>query len=170
VVNFGLEGMMLCGAFFAVVGSYASHNALAGVLLGALAGMALGGLHAVACLKLRLNQIISSLAINIFAVGFTGFLLYRIFGSHGTSPTVAKVRAVSFDWLSGVPLLGRALNNPIFELSPFVYFALAMAIALWVFLYRTPTGLRVIAVGEKPAAAAAISSSPTDGSRRPKTH
>ncbi|MHC1742873.1 MAG: ABC transporter permease [Syntrophobacteraceae bacterium] len=91
VINFALEGMMLAGAFGAVWAAHASGSCWWGLVGGASAGMVLGVLHAVACLGLRANQIVSSIALNLLAAGATGTLLNQVFHAYGTSPTVARL-------------------------------------------------------------------------------
>lgn len=134
VVNIALEGIMLAGAWGAVFFSYISGSAWIGVLGAVLIGVIMAGLHAVASIKYHADQVVSGTAINLLATGFTEFMLNRVWGQAGGSPTVATV-----------PNVGG--------LNLFIYLAFALAIISWVVLYKTPWGLRLRAVGEHPLAA-----------------
>ena len=148
VVNVGLEGAMLAGAYAAAVGSLATGNPWSGLLIGGAAGAALGLLHAFACIRLRSDHILSGVAVNLLALGGTGFLLFRAFGVHGNTPTVPKLPPWSIPGLNALPVFGPALRVP-----PTVCLALAAAAVAHLVLYRTAWGLRLRAVGEHPGAA-----------------
>jgi len=138
VINFALEGMMLVGAFTAVWGSAVSGSPWVGLCCAGIAGLVLAALHAGASLHLRINQIVSAMSLNILALGVTGTLLARVFGTVGTSPSVAKLPR--FALASGrVGVLSLA--------------AAAVAAATWFLLNRTRWGLEVRAAGEDPGAA-----------------
>jgi simple sugar transport system permease protein len=153
VINFGLEGMMLSGAFAAVLGSWAMGSPWAGLLCGTCAGMFAATVHASACLKFRANQILSSIAVNLLASGLTGFLLNEVFHVYGTSPGVQALPNLGSilpqgdvsgnlrNLAGGVPIMAPA--------------AIAVAIAVTAFLRYTVAGLRLRACGENPEAARA---------------
>ena len=157
VTNIALEGIMLCGAFFAMLISHLCSQLglppLVCALLGAVGAMVFGILismvHAVVSIRFRADQVVSGVAINILAVGLTGFLLQRIFNTSGNSPSVPALPAMAIPGLSKIPLLGEIFFNQ----PPIVYLAIiAVPIAAFV-LFRTPLGLRMRAVGEHPKAA-----------------
>jgi simple sugar transport system permease protein len=153
VINFALEGMMLAGAFAAVLGTWATGSCLVGFLFAVFSGALMGAVHAGACLKLRANQIVSSIAVNLMAAGITGFLLNQVFQVYGTSPGVETLpNLASILPQAGVPagLLRLAQGTSI--LAPA---ALAVSIAVTAFLSRTVPGLRLRACGENPEAARA---------------
>jgi len=140
VINFALEGMMLVGAFAAVWGSYVTGSPVVGLTCALAAGVTLAALHAAASLHLSINQIVSAMALNIFALGATGVLLEHVFGTVATSPSVAKLpRLLVAEGQVGILSLA----------------AVAVAVGSWVVLYRTRWGLKVRATGEDPASAAA---------------
>ncbi len=151
VVNVGLEGMMLAGAYAAAVGSLTAGSPYLGLLAGGLAGALLGLMHAFACLRLRVDHIVSGAAINMLALGGTGFLLYQAFGVHGNTPTVPKLAAWEVPGLNALPVLGPALGRAV----PTVYLAFGIAGLAHGALSRTAWGLRLMAGGENPWAAQA---------------
>jgi len=153
VINFGLEGMMLSGAFAAVLGSWVTGSPWAGLFCGICAGASVAAIHSTACLKLRANQIVSAISINLLAAGLTGFLLNQIFHVYGTSPSVGALPDFGSILLqAGVPdnLCRLAKGVPVMTPA-----ALAIGIAVAAFLGRTVPGLRLRACGENPEAAAA---------------
>ena len=142
VVNIGLEGILLNGAFFAVLLSYATGSPWLGLAAGVAAGGLTAGLHAWACLKFKVDQIISGLAINLLAVGLTKTVLKLVFHSASNS---SRVEGLPF-W--HLPAAG--------DVSPVLLATLAAVILCHILVYRTPFGLRLRAVGEHPQAAESL--------------
>jgi ABC-type uncharacterized transport system permease subunit len=151
VVNIGLEGMMLMGAFFGIYGADLLGGWFPGLLLGMAAGGALALIHAVFAISLRADQIVSGFAVNFLALGITGYIFLHHYGEEGTPDGLPAVPDVSLpiDW---IPFIGPALDN----LNLLVWVALILVGVMSVFLFRTPTGLRVRSVGENPRAAATV--------------
>ncbi len=135
VVNIGLEGMMIAGAFAAVCVSGATGNPLLGVVAGVVAGAALAAILAFVATRLAYDQIVAGTGVNIVALGGAAFGLVLVFGQPGAS--------------NEVPALGTAGETGLTVLA----FVLAGALSL--FLTRTPWGLRVRACGENPGGAIA---------------
>ena len=135
VVNIGLEGMMLMGAFSAATISYYTGSPYLGLLAAMLTGGLLALLHGVICINFRGNQIIVGVAINLFATGFTAFMLRVLFpSSSGSTPVVSKL--------------------PMFlGVSVLIFIIYGLIIIAHFFMFRTVTGLRMRAVGEHPLAA-----------------
>jgi simple sugar transport system permease protein len=148
VVNIGLEGLMLISAFAGVVGAFISGSALVGLGFGLAAGLIFALIHALMCITFEADQIISGTAINLLALGGTGFLMVLIFGSGGTSPRVSGFKEVAIPLLSDIPLIGPALFNQ----SLLVYLMYALIPITWFVVFRTPFGLRLRATGEVPEA------------------
>ncbi|HEX4993104.1 MAG TPA: ABC transporter permease [Rubrobacteraceae bacterium] len=148
VVNIGLEGLMLISAFAGVVGAFLSGSALVGLGFGLAAGLLFALIHALMCVTFEADQIISGTAINLLALGGTGFLMVLIFGSGGTSPRVSGFKEVAIPLLSDIPLIGPALFNQ----SLLVYLMYALIPITWFVVFRTPFGLRLRATGEVPEA------------------
>ena len=134
VVNIGLEGMLAAGAFFGVVGSYASGNAIVGAVCGVLAATLLAALFAFVVTRFGVDQIVTGTGINIATIGAAAYGLVLIFGQPGASHEVAA--------------LGRPGEAALIAL------ALVLALVLQFVIDRTPWGLRVRACGENPHAAA----------------
>ena len=146
IVNIGLEGMMLIGAFFGVLGSYLTGSAWVGLAFAIVAGILVASLHAVSTIKFGADQIISGIAINLIALGSTGYLLVQIYGTPGRSPQVHGFPSFPIPLLKNIPVIGQSL----FGQSWFVWLAPLAAIGIWFFLARTRTGLRLRASGEDP--------------------
>ncbi|HEV2012339.1 MAG TPA: ABC transporter permease [Candidatus Dormibacteraeota bacterium] len=151
VVNIAMEGMMLTGAFFAVVATLAWHNPWLGTLVAVLAGGLIALIHAIVSIRFRADQIVSGVAINIFAAGLTVFLVNRIYGLQdvGHVAPSALLPNLTIPILNSIPFLGRVL----FQQNVMVYVALVLLLVTHVVLFRTRLGLRVRAVGERPQAA-----------------
>jgi simple sugar transport system permease protein len=112
------------------------------------AGLTFGLVHAVMCVTFEADQIISGTAINLLALGGTGFLMVIVFNQGGTSPDVEKFSPVAIPLLSTIPIIGQAL----FDQSLLVYLMYAMVPITFFVLFRTPFGLRLRATGEVPEA------------------
>lgn len=149
IINLGMEGMMLIGAFFAVVGASLSESAAVGLLTAMLAGVITALLFAVAVITLRANQIVAGAAINIGALGLTSFLSRVVFGIRLLPVQVEGIQPWFVPFLSQIPVIGRVF----FQQTPLVYFTyLLVGVATYV-LFRTTWGLKIRAVGEHPRAA-----------------
>jgi simple sugar transport system permease protein len=167
VVNIGLEGMMLMGAFFGIMAADKLDSWFLGLLIGILSGGAMALLHAIWSIHLRADQIISGFAINFLALGITGYLFIDIYGQEGTPTDIPSIPAVNLDFLSG-PLgwLGdldwvggqpagvfTAIGLIFGNLNLMIWIALILIPVSWLILFKTPLGLRIRAVGEHPRAA-----------------
>ncbi len=148
VINLGLEGLMLGGAFFGILGSYLTGNAWLGVLLAALAGGIMALLFALVTLRYKANHVVAGVALNLLGLGFTTVLLVAVWGNRGKSPDVAGIYPIYIPYLSDLPIVGEL----IFRQSPFFYLLIILMILSWLFFYRTKWGLRLRAIGENPAA------------------
>lgn len=149
IINIGIEGMMLAGAFAGFVAKVATNDwpLLAslgvGVLATLFAGGLLGLLHATLSIRFRMDQIISGTVLIILATGFSSYLFDRSAVAEG------KFSAIAIPFLSDIPMLGRVLfNNP-----PLTYLTFLLVIVVHVALFHTRWGLRTRAVGEHPRAA-----------------
>ena len=148
VVNIALEGIMIFSAFFAVVGSYFTHSAWLGALIGVLAGLVIALILGVTAIIFDANHIIAGFAINIMAAGVVGYLMVVLFGVSGNTPLVASFDPTPLPILSSIPVLGPTL----FTQPALGYLAILAIIISWWLLYHTPLGLRLRSSGENPAA------------------
>ncbi|WP_040398634.1 ABC transporter permease [Anaerococcus senegalensis] len=150
IVNIGLEGMMTIGALVAASVGYYVGNPWIGFFAGGLAGMFFGLIHAIVSVTFAGDQTISGIAINTLAPGLALFLARLFFDGATQTPSIPLENKIPrlFNGL----ITNQALKN-IFSQYATVYIALISVILLYLFLYKTKWGLRLIAVGEHPKAA-----------------
>ena len=154
IINIGIEGMMLGSAgvgftFYAVLGGATSTGWLwASILVALLTGAALATLHAVLSIKYQINQIVSGVVINLFALGLTGFLRSEVIVPSGNSKGVATSE-IGIPLLDKIPIIGDTL----FTGGPLQYAMYIIVFLTWLVMYRTAWGLRVRSCGENPHAA-----------------
>jgi ABC-type uncharacterized transport system permease subunit len=147
ILNIGIEGMMLAGAFGAVITSYLSGSPWIGVLGGILFGALLGLVHAYASISLRISQVVSGIAINIFALGTTTTLARLIF--HEERVQVESFKPLAIPVCSNIPVIG-----PLFcQHAALVYLVILVVFIAQLVLFRTTLGLKIRSVGENPKAA-----------------
>ena len=152
IINLGIEGMMLSGAFGAVYGTYISGNPWIGVLFAILVGGLFGILHAVLCIRFKTNQSVSGIGINVFVSGLTIVLTRAVWKSDGMSGQVEKLPAVSIPGLKELPVIGTLFT----EQSPYLFITAGIVLGAWFFMYRTKAGLRLRAIGDHPQAAQTV--------------
>jgi ABC-type uncharacterized transport system permease subunit len=150
VVNIGIEGMMLGGAFLSVVIASVTKNLFIGVLAGMLMGLLLGLLHGVLSIRYKVNQIVSGTGIIILALGLTSYLQRALLNTYSdlNSPGPA-ISAWPVPLLWKIPVIGPLLFNQ----SPVIYFLFLMIFVTHFVMYATRWGLRIRSVGEHPRAA-----------------
>jgi ABC-type uncharacterized transport system permease subunit len=148
VMNVGIEGMMLIGAFFGFVVAYTTKNPYLGFFAGMIAGGLASLIHAFISITLRGNQVVSGLALTIFGGGITNF-----YGQHYVNYQLGlNLRYISIPVLSKIPVIGQVFFNQ----DIFVYIAYILAICMWFILYKTKIGVHLRAVGENAKAADAM--------------
>ena len=153
-INIALEGIMLTSAFTGVVVSAYSHSVFLGVLAGVLAGVAISFVLGLFHLYLETDIILAGIAINILATGGTIFLLYVLTGDKGNSSSLASgmVPNVVLPLIKDIPFLGKVISGQ----HVFVWLAFILTGLTAIYLYKTPWGAHLRAVGENPAAAASV--------------
>ncbi|MBO8125697.1 MAG: ABC transporter permease [Firmicutes bacterium] len=149
VVNIALEGIMLIGAFMAVMVSYFTHLPWLGVLVAMLAGGLTAMILGVMSIKYKADQVVIGVAINLFAAGLTGYMLRWIWNQPGQSPIVEKLVDWSIPIIKDIPYIGDIIGTQ----TPPVYLAFLAVILSHIVLFKTPLGLRIRSVGEHPLAA-----------------
>ena len=155
VVNIGLEGMMLMGAYFGAYGADVTNSWVAGLFIGIVSGAALAFIHAIFSIHLRADQIVSGTAVNFIALGLTGYLYNQHYGNNGTPNDLPAIPDVNLKFLSHIPPsgLGNFLYNSIGQLNLMVWLSLLLLPIAYVVMFKTPVGLRIRSVGEHPKAA-----------------
>jgi ABC-type uncharacterized transport system permease subunit len=155
VVNIGLEGMMLMGAYFGAYGADVTSSWVAGLFIGIASGAALAFIHAIFSIHLRADQIVSGTAVNFIALGLTGYLYNQHYGNNGTPNDLPAIPDVNLKFLSHIPPrgFGNFLYNSIGQLNLMVWLSLLVLPVAYVVMFKTPVGLRIRSVGEHPKAA-----------------
>ena len=148
VLNLGVEGLMIIGAVTAFGVAYTTGNVWLAVLLAALAGGLLALLHAFASITLKVNQVVSGLAITMLGLGVSGIMGKQYIGQ----PLEVGFISLDLPILSDLPIIGPLL----FQFDPLVYISILLVPVLWFVLYRTRWGLSLRSVGENPATADAL--------------
>ncbi|WP_410870585.1 ABC transporter permease [Nocardia sp. A7] len=151
VINLGIEGQFLAGAFTAALLASVSGNAYVGMLAATISGVCSTLLLAWLATRFQVNQVVTGIILNLLALGLTGFLYERLMRADGSLNQPVGVRKLgdSLGFLPDIPILGPVL----FDQNIFVYVALACVFVVSFLLFRTRWGLRTRAVGEHPAAA-----------------
>lgn len=156
VVNIGLEGLMIIGAFTSIVFNLTFSKTLGAWTpwIALVVAMLVSGIfaliHALATISFRADQTVSGIAINFLALGLAMFLIKKIYGKGQTDTITEYFRQVNIPGLSHIPIIGPLLFKGITYPS---YLALIVAFIVWYILFKTPFGLRLRAVGEHPMAA-----------------
>jgi general nucleoside transport system permease protein len=153
VVNIGLEGMMLTGAFFAVWGADITGAWPLGLVIGVAAGGLLALLHAFFSVSLRADQIVGGTAINFLALGLTSYLYYKLYGTQGTPTDLSTIPDVKLSFLGHVPVIGSFLEEVFGQQNLMIWLAILLVFVTWIGVFKTPMGLRLRSVGEHPRAA-----------------
>jgi ABC-type uncharacterized transport system permease subunit len=152
VINIGLEGMMLMGAFFGIFGADLTGSWLLGALIGMASGGALAVVHALFSIQFRADQVVSGFAMNLLALGITGYVFIAHYGDQGTPDDIPRVPVVTLPGIEDIAFVGDAIGRQ----SLLTWLALLLVPALALYLFRTPRGLRLRSVGEKPRAADSV--------------
>ncbi len=147
VLNLGVEGMMAVGAVCGFAAASTTGNPLIGVLAAIIAGMLAASLFGIVALFFVANQNATGVALTLFGLGLSGLIGDSFVGTPGI-----PIPKVNIPVLSDLPVIGRLL----FGEDPFVYVAVALAIATWWFLFKTRGGLIVRAVGDNAVSAHAL--------------
>ena len=148
ILNIGMEGVMLSGAFFSFAGALFSGNLGIGLICGILGGVLVSMIHAVLSIKLAQNQSVSGIAINMFVLGVTSFLA-KILKEGQSYQQITTFSTIKIPVLSEIPLIGDALFNQ----DIFTYILYVLIVLITIFYKKTAKGLAFEAIGEHPRAA-----------------
>jgi len=152
VVNIGIEGMMLMGCYFGIYGADIGGSWVIGLVVAMVAGGVLALVHAVFSVTLRADQIVGGVAINLLALGITGYLYVDHYGEQGTPDDVSRVPDITLPLIKDIPFVGDAIGKT----NLMTWLAIVLVVVLAAFLFRTPQGLRLRSVGEHPRAAETV--------------
>ncbi|KLV28365.1 sugar ABC transporter permease [Niallia circulans] len=157
VVNIGLEGLMVMGAFSSIVfnltfaDSLGSWTPWVSLLVAMVVGALFSILHAVASITFRADQTVSGVAINLLAAGLAMFLVKLIYDGKGQTGTIRySFKKIDIPLLKDIPVIGDLFFSNTYWTS---YLAIVVAVIVWFVMYKTPFGLRLRSVGEHPMAA-----------------
>lgn len=154
ITNMALEGIMLFSALFGVIFSAMTGNFTMGLLLTMIAGGLIGLMLAFFVLNLKTDEILAAIAINLMATGGTVLLMLAVSGDRGSSTSIASVSAprVVIPLIDKIPFLGQILSGQ----NLMTYLSLLAVVVMHLFLYKTPLGLKIRAVGENKNAAESV--------------
>lgn len=145
IFNIAMEGMMLSGAFFAVLGSYTFGSWQAGLLCAIFGALMIALIFILFSVVLKVDEFVTGVGLNMFSLGLTTYLLRQIFKVKGafTDPTIVPVPNIRIPFLSGVPFLGRILSGQ----NLIVWLAIVATIICHYVVFKTRFGLRLRAAG-----------------------
>ena len=146
IMNIGMDGMILMGAFTAVAVSILTGSAALGTLAAVLVGILVGLFFALFVVKFKSDEFIIGTALTILAGGLTTFLLWAMFHVRGTVRTEYGLPVVDLGLLGKIPFIGEIISGN----SLFVYITVILVFVMWAFVYRTPLGFWIRAAGEHP--------------------
>ncbi|MEM3754882.1 MAG: ABC transporter permease, partial [Candidatus Bathyarchaeia archaeon] len=149
VLNLGVEGIMLMGAFLGFIGAYFTGDLFIGIAFSIIIGAILGLIHAFVCVTLRANQIVSGMAIWFLGWGMSGFLYRMIFGIRPLPVTIEGFKTINVPLLSEIPFIGQIL----FQQNLLVYISLILIPIMYLAIFKTTFGLKIRATGENPRTA-----------------
>lgn len=159
IVNIGLEGIMVMGAFGSAIFNLAFYETFGGMtvwlamLFGGFIGLLFSLLHAVATINLRADHIVSGTALNLLAPALAVFLVRVLYGRAQTGPLEDSFGIITVPILSEIPIIGEIFFTGV---TPLGYMGIIIGIISWYLLFKTPFGLRLRSVGEHPVAAESV--------------
>jgi ABC-type uncharacterized transport system permease subunit len=149
VVNIGLEGMMLMGAFWAVYGADKTGSWLGGILVAMLAGGLMALVHAFFAIQLRADQIVGGTAVNFLAIGITGYFFFQLYHGQDVPVGISTIPSVRIPYVEHWHFLGPAVGH----LNLMIWLSFLLVVVSYFVVFKTPIGLRIRACGEHPRAA-----------------
>ncbi|MCM3765702.1 ABC transporter permease [Neobacillus niacini] len=156
VVNIGLEGLMVVGAFTAIVfnltfvGTFGNATPWVALVVAMIVGGVFSILHAVASITFRADHTVSGVAINLLATGLTLFLVKMIYDKGETGIIKESFSKIDIPILKDIPIIGEIFFQNTYWTS---FLAIIVAVIAWYVVFKTPFGLRLRSVGEHPMAA-----------------
>lgn len=149
ILNIGMEGVMLSGAFFSFAGAFFSNSIAVGLMCGMAGGVAVSMIHAVLSIRLSKDHSVSGIAINIFVLGVTSFLYKLMSSGESSYKQIEPLSRIRIPFLADIPLIGSALFH-----QDILTYMMYILIGVVTFFYaKTSLGLSFAAIGENPRAA-----------------
>jgi simple sugar transport system permease protein len=149
VVNIGLEGMMLMGAFWGIWGADKTGSWIGGLVIGIISGGLLAVVHAVFAIHLRADQIVGGVAVNFLALGITGYFFVQLYHGNNVPTGISQIPDVNLTSKSNHGFFSEAFGH----LNLMIWAVMALVVVSYFVMFRTPLGLRIRACGEHPRAA-----------------
>lgn len=145
IFNIAMEGMMLSGAFFAVLGSYYFHSWVVGILFAILGAIAMALVFILFSVVLKMDEFITGIGLNLFSLGLTTYLLEEVFHVRGmfSNPDIVSVPIINIPFLQDIPILGDISSGQ----NLIVYITLLATISVYYLVFKTRFGLRLRAAG-----------------------
>lgn len=159
VVNIGLEGIMVMGAFASAVfnlqfyDTFGSATPWVSMLFGGFVGILFSVLHGVATINLRAEHVVAGTALNLLAPGLAVFLVRVMYGKAQTGPLAQSFGITSIPLLKDIPIIGEIFFT---NVTPLGYIGIIIGFVSWLIMFKTPFGLRLRSVGEHPVAAETV--------------
>lgn len=156
VINIGLEGLMIMGAFIGIIfnlffaDTFGAWTPWLSLIVAMLVSALFATLHAVASISFRADQVVSGVAINMLGLAIALFSVKMIFGKGQTDFIQQKIPRFNVPYLEDIPIIGPMFFKLVYGSS---IIAIAVAFIAWFVIYKTPFGLRLRSVGEHPMAA-----------------
>lgn len=148
ILNMALEGQILMGSFFAYLGAYLSGNVWVGLVTAMLGGVFIAAIHGFMSIKVKVNQVVSAVGLNMLALGITSTLFRFMFGLESQMPMSPGIKNINIPGLSQLPFIGPVL----FGQNPLFYLSIVLLLVVYYFMYHTSRGLELRAAGENPKA------------------
>lgn len=145
IFNIAMEGMMLSGAFFAMLGSYYFHSWALGILFAIFGAILMALIFILFAVFLKMDEFITGIGLNLFAVGLTTYMLRQIFNVKGafSSPEIVSIPKIEIPWIRDIPILGDILSGQ----NLIVYLTVLATIIVTYIIFKTRFGLRLRAAG-----------------------
>ncbi len=145
IFNIAMEGMMLWGAFFAVIGSYFFQSWVVGILFSIVSTVLIAAVYIIFSIKLKTDEFVTGIALNLFALGATTFMLRQIFGVKGAfaNPSIVPIPDINIPFIEDISFIGQIISGH----NLLVYIALLATILSSYLIFKTRFGLRLRAAG-----------------------
>lgn len=146
IINIGIEGIMIASAFAGAVGAFYFNSPWFGMLCGMLVGALLSGFIVLFSIYSNGDQVVIGIGLNLLGPGLSYLIMYKIWGSRGTSPWLPGFSSIEVPLIKDIPFFGSIISGH----NPLIYICIGLTIIMHHVLYKTKYGLRICACGENP--------------------